>query len=446
MDTGSPIALTGETGWKKIGSPRLARSYIRHCAYGQRQISVMGECTVDVKCGSTVLQLPLVVSSGASLLGLNWIQAFQLDINALLYTPKASAELLSAGVHTMGVPTDLDLKNVIADHPSIFAPGLGLCTKTKAHLQLRDDVQRKFLKARPLPFSRIDAVGKELQRLEDLKIVTKVDYSDWATPIVVVQKPSGKVRICGDYRATVNPCLHVQQHPIPRIEKLFAKLQGGMHFSKLDMRDAYLQIELDDETKQLLVINTHKGLYRYNRLCFGPSPAPAIFQKWVDNLVAGIPGVAAYLDDIIVTGQTKAEHLGNLRRVFAALDNYGLKLQLDKCVFFAPEVSYLGYIISKDGLCASEERVQAILQYALPTDLKQLESFVGKLNYYPDSFPTDVRAASPPRSPIRETPTRDGSHTAAGDGRIVSPPRDVAASPVLRRSARNRRPPTPYSP
>ena len=73
VDTGSPIALTGETGWKKISSPRLARSYIRLCAYDQRQISVMGECTVDVKCGSTVLQLPLVVvSSGASLLGLNW--------------------------------------------------------------------------------------------------------------------------------------------------------------------------------------------------------------------------------------------------------------------------------------------------------------------------------------------------------------------------------------
>ena len=85
-----------------------------------------------------------------------------------------------------------------------------------------------------------------------------------------------------------------------------------VQFSKLDMRDAYLQIELDDETKQLLVINTHKGLYRYNILCFGPPPAPAIFQKLVDNLVAGIPGVAAHLDDIIVTGQTKEEHLENL--------------------------------------------------------------------------------------------------------------------------------------
>ena len=330
-----------------------------------------------------------------SLLGLNWIQAFQLDINTLLYTPKVSAELPSADVHTVGVPTDLDLKKVIADHPNIFAPGLGLCTKTKAHLQLRDGVQPKFLKARPVPFSRIDAVETELQRLEDLKIVTKVDYSDWATPIVVVQKPNGKVRICGDYRATVNPCLYVQQHPIPRIEELFAKLQGGVQFSNLDIRDAYLQIELDDETKQLLVINTHKGLYRYNRLCFGPSPAPAIFQKCVDNLVSGIPGVAAYLDDIIVTEQTKAEHLVNLRRVLEALDNYDMKLQLDKCVFFATEVSYLGYIISKDGLRASDERVQAILQYATPTDLKQLESFVGKLNYYGTFLPAFASACAP---------------------------------------------------
>ena len=115
--------------------------------------------------------------------------------------------------------------------------------------------------------------------MEDLKIVTKVDYSDWATPIVVVQKPNGKVRICGDYRATVNPCLHIQQHPIPRIEELFAKLQGGVQFSKLDMRDPYLQIELDDETKQLLVINTHKGLYRYNRLYVSVRPLLQPFSR-----------------------------------------------------------------------------------------------------------------------------------------------------------------------
>ena len=104
------------------------------------------------------------------------------------------------------------------------------------------------------------------------------------------------------------------------------------------MRDDYLQIELANEIKQRLVINTQKGMYRYNILCFGQSTAPAIFKTLVKNLVAGIPGIAAYLDNIIVTGQTKTERLENLRRVLEALDNYGLKLQLDKCVFFAAEL------------------------------------------------------------------------------------------------------------
>ena len=144
----------------------------------------------------------------------------------------------------------------------------------KARLLLKDDAVPKFVKPRPVPFSRMDAVDKEL---EDLGVITRVDHSEWATPIVVVQKPNGKVRICGDYKVTVNPQLRLDQHPIPRVDELFSKLQRGQHFSKLDMPDAYLQIELDDATKKLLVVNTHKRLFRYNRLSFGP--APAIFQK-----------------------------------------------------------------------------------------------------------------------------------------------------------------------
>ena len=151
----------------------------------------------------------------------------------------------------------------------------------------------------------MEAVDKELHRLGDFGIITRVDHSEWATPIVVMQKPNGKVRIYGDYKLTINPQLHVDQHPIPRIDKLFAKLQGGQYFSKLDMSDSYSQVDVDDATDKLSVVNTHKGLFRYNRLSFGPAPAPAIFQKLVENLVSCIPYVAAYLDDVIVAGRTK---------------------------------------------------------------------------------------------------------------------------------------------
>ena len=194
---------------------------------------------------------------------------------------------------------------------------------------------------------------------------------------------------------TVNPQLHVDQHPIPRVDELFAKLQGGQHFSKLDMSDAYLQVELDDATKKLLVVNTHKGLFRYNRLSFGPAPAPAIFQKLVDNLVSGIPYVAAYLDDVIVTGRTKEEHLQNIKQVLAALTDYGMKLRLDKCEFFQQHVTYLGHVISADGLKPSEERVDAIVKIPTPENIKQLESFIGKLNYYGKFLPSFSTICAP---------------------------------------------------
>ena len=322
VDTGALIALVGEDFWKKIGSPRISRSRVRLCDYGQRQIYVKGECTVDVQYRSTKLQLALIiVDSGVPLFGLNWIQAFQVDVNSMLYPIVNATASSPTDVHAVEV-NDLEVKKVIADHPDIFSPGLGRCSKTKAHLQPKGDVHPRLLKARPVPFARLDAVDREQKRLQELDIITKVDYSDWATPIVI---------ICGDYRATINPRIHVQQHPIPRIEELFAKLQGGTHFSKLDMRDAYLQIELDDESKKLLVINTHKGLFQYNRLCFGPSPAPAIFQKLVDNLVAGITGVAAYLDDIIVTGRTTEDHLSNLTRASLHWTNTGSNYSYTMC-------------------------------------------------------------------------------------------------------------------
>ena len=200
----------------------------------------------------------------------------------------------------------------------------------------------------------MEAVDKELHRFEAVRIITRVDHSEWATLIVVVQKPNGKMSIYGDYKSTVDPQLHVDQHPIPRVDELFTKLQGGQHFSKLDMSDPYLQVELDDATKKLFVVNTHKGLFQYNRLSFGPAQSPAIFQKLVDNLVSGIPYVAAYLDDLIVTGRTKEEQLQNVKQVLSALNEYGTKLRLDKCEFFRQQVTYLGHVISADCLKPSE--------------------------------------------------------------------------------------------
>ena len=148
-------------------------------------------------------------------------------------------------------------------------------------------------------------VEAEIDKLVRDGVITKVDYSEWATLIVPVIKSDNSVRICGDFKVTLNPVLEVDQYPLPRIEDIFAALSGGERFTKLDLRHAYLQMLVAEQSRDLLTINTEKGLYRYNRLVY----APAIWQRTMDTILQGLPGVKCIIDDMIITGATEEEHL-----------------------------------------------------------------------------------------------------------------------------------------
>ena len=127
-------------------------------------------------------------------------------------------------------------------------------------------------------------------------VLEKVKYSDWAAPIVLVPKSDGGIRICGDYKVTINPELKVDQYPVPMAEDLFATLAGGKAFSKLDLSQAYQQVKLEADSCTYVTINTHKGLYQFNRLPFGVASDPAVFQEIMEKLLQGIPGVVVYFD------------------------------------------------------------------------------------------------------------------------------------------------------
>ena len=148
------------------------------------------------------------------------------------------------------------------------------------------------------------------------------------------------------------------------------------------MSQAYLQLPLDEESKEYVTVNTHKGLYRYNRLPFGISSAPSIFQRTMETLLQGIKGVLVYIDDILVTGPTLEEHLSTLDKVLEKLGRAGLRLNKPKCFFLQPSIEYLGHIIDKDGLHPTEEKVRAIKEAPKPRNVSELRSFFGIINYY----------------------------------------------------------------
>ena len=339
----------------------------------QYELDVKGEVELDIQYGDQRKSLPLVVVAGRGpvLLGRNWLQHIRLNWREL----SATTTIYHSSADT--------LESIRKRYEStVFGEGLGRITPFKAKLQMKPDSQPKFHKPRTVPFAIRDAVGEELDRLEAGGIAERVNHSEWGAPIVAVPKKDGKFRICGDYKVTVNPALQVDQYPLPKPEDLFATLAGGEKFTTLDLSQAYLQLELDEESSQCTTVNTHKGLYRYKRLPFGIASAPALFQKTMDTVLQDIPKAMCYIDDIMITGTNDAEHLATLEEVLKRLKEHGIKANLKKCRFLAKSVKYLGHLIDAEGKHTLTDKLDAVKDAPVPRNVTELRSFLGLLNYY----------------------------------------------------------------
>lgn len=177
------------------------------------------------------------------------------------------------------VEADGQLAALLKEYADMFESTTGSIKGHVAHLYFKPGALFKLNKAWPVPFAYRPLVEEELERLVQVGVLTPVDIAEFTTtPLVVVPKPNGRVRFCGDFKVSVNPHLNSQQYPMPTCYEVFQTLAGGKHFTKLDLADAYLQLEMDEESRRYVVFTTHKGLYRVNRFAFGLACAPAIFQ------------------------------------------------------------------------------------------------------------------------------------------------------------------------
>eukprot|EP00731_Ephydatia_muelleri_P024558 Em0016g829a len=332
-------------------------------------VSILSEATYK----STWARLRIVVSKGPTLLGRDWLAALGMDINSNIHNVHS--------IHSSSLQTILD------KHSPLFSEDLGKLKGVTVKLFIDRSVKPAFFKHRPVPFALRQRIEAELDRLEKEGIIEAVRFSDWAAPIVPVVKRDGSVRICGDFKLTVNRATTLESYPLPRVDELLASLGKSKVFSKLDLSNAYLQLPVDDESKELLTISTHRGLYRYNRLLFGVASAPAIFQRSMESLLRGIPGVCVFFDDILVSGPSERDHLCNLEKVLSCLEESGLKLKLSKCSFLLSSVEYLGHRISAAGIQPTEDKKKAILQAPAPKNVTQLKSWLGLLNYYSKFLP-----------------------------------------------------------
>lgn len=192
----------------------------------------------------------------------------------------------------------------------------------------------------------------------------------------------GDIRLCGDYRSTVNEATESDSYPMPTANEVFATIAGGRFFTTLDLERAYTQVVVDEDTSKLLTLNTCKGLYTVHRLTFVVKACPGIFQRLMSSLLAGIVGVAVLIDDIIVCGQTIPEMQERLDIVPDRIERAGLRLNKRKCKFASEKVEFLGFVIDSEGIHPAPSKVESIENTPEPKNKRELQAFLGLHNFY----------------------------------------------------------------
>ena len=313
VDTGSAYSVIPLSVYKEMFQKQeLQPTSVTLQTYMGELVVPVGKLRVKVQYKQQKAKLDLYVIEGGRevLFGRDWLWEISLDWGEI-HSLKSVGETRK---YMSVTEANKQVQRLLNKYKSVSDKSLGTLRGVKAQLILEDGAQPKFCRARNVPYAVKPYFEKELERLQEEGIISPIEYSPWASGVVPVAKRDTKdVRLCGDYKVTINPVIREDKFPLPRVEDIFAKMAGGKRFSKIDLKNTYLQMEVEETSKQCLTINTHKGLFQYNRLPFGIKTAQSIWQRAMEQTLQGIPNVEVMLDDIIVTGKSDAAHLETLK-------------------------------------------------------------------------------------------------------------------------------------
>lgn len=273
---------------------------------------------------------------------------------------------------------------------------IGLIEDLHMKINLSDQVpvQKTYMS---IPRPLIREVKDYIQDLLRKEWIRK-SSSPYSSPVVCVRKKDGTLRLCIDYRA-INAKTIPDRQPIPRIQDVLDSLGGNQYFSTLDQGKAYYQGFVSEECKHMTAFITPWGLHEWNRIPFGLTNAPAVFQRCMEGCLENLTGdiCHVYLDDVLVYSPTFTDHVKHLKRVLQRLRESGIRLKPSKCLFFRKEVKYLGRIVSAEGHKSDPADVEAVelLREKTPKTIGELRRVLGLLGYYRKYIPNFSKKAGP---------------------------------------------------
>ncbi len=272
--------------------------------------------------------------------------------------------------------------------------------QTKTHVD--KSVKPVAQNPRRISFSLREPVEKKLKQLMDLDIIERVDGpTPWVSPIVVVPKSNGDIRLCVDMRQA-NQGVIQERHPIPTFGDMLDNMSGSTVFSKLDLNMGFHQIELDEASRDITTFVTHARLFRYKRLMFVIRSAPELYQHIIRQVISGCLRAENIADDIIVHVRGQKDHDKNLAEVMERVKEQGLSLNESKCEFALLKMEFVGHLLSERGIQPTDARVKAVVEARIPENAKEVKSFLGLVTYCAKFIPNLATKAEPLRRVSRQ--------------------------------------------
>ena len=277
------------------------------------------------------------------------------------------------------------LKQVILKNVDLFVlseKDIGLINLPDNHISMLDKDPVRFPLYRH-PEKAKEIITEMIQNMLDKDIIEE-SYAVYLSPIVLINKPDGKKRMCIDYRG-VNKHIKLDIHPLPRLDELVEEVAGNKYYCTLDLKDAYYQCKLDEESRDVTTFSDGKNLYRFKRLPFGLSVAPAIFTRVMQEVLKPLIKLGwcrNYLDDVIIYAPDFETLINRLNLTFQRMLEMGLKLNVSKCSFAQRKIKFLGHFVSEKGIEVNPEHISAIKQRNPPKSTKEVRQFIGMCSFY----------------------------------------------------------------
>ena len=304
-------------------------------------------------------------------------------------------------LNTIESQTEVEPFNPQKEMPELFT-GLGEFGETYTIPLGHDATPYSIPTPRRVPLPLMKETQAELKRMEDLGVISKVErHTEWCSPIVVVPKPNGKVRICVDL-TKLNKSVQRELHMLPTVDHLLAQLGETKVMSKLDANSGYWQIPLAQESRTLTTFITPFGRYHFNRLPFGISSASEIYQKRMQEILGDLTGVICMQDDVLVYGKDQQEHDSRLKATLERIKAAGITLNPNKCKFSKNSLKFLGHVLSEEGLKPDPGRVSGVTHFPEPTDVSETRRFLGMVNQMGKFIPNLTEKTKPLRDLVSD--------------------------------------------